>query len=114
MGIERMMVTADFIPGVGGREDSGDVQVPGLSADDKFSATLTSDLDGLEQPALASNKAFNVTTFSTYHFTLASVGYSSRNARDTHTQGVIVLAPKSPTPTPPSGLGAGEAGLRLE
>jgi type IV pilus assembly protein PilX len=97
MGIERTMTDANFIPGPNTDETVDPTNVPGLNPD-TFRTTLTSDLDGAEQPAIWGN---NIRTFSTYHFQLSSIGESARNARTTHTQGVAVLAPKSGNQTPP-------------
>jgi Tfp pilus assembly protein PilX len=89
-GIEQTIATAPYVPG--GPSVTTTAAVAG-SAPDQYTATLTSDLNGAPQPAIWGN-SWN--SFSTYDFTIASVGNSARNAVTTHNQGIAILAPSSP------------------
>jgi type IV pilus assembly protein PilX len=90
-GIEQTLAMGRFdIPQRGAERYAS---VP-ISASEKFSSTLTPDLDGMAQAASWGN-SWN--SFSSYHFAIRSTGESSRGAQATHSQGVARLAPASAT-----------------
>jgi type IV pilus assembly protein PilX len=94
-GIEQTMAMGEFtVPKDPKTEEHTDVQVG--SASEKFSSTLTLDLDGAPQAAIWGN-SWN--SFSTYHFTLVSKGMSARNSETTHKQGIAKLSPFSTSVT---------------
>ncbi len=94
-GIEQTLARGKFVIPKPGKEDHDEVLIS-ASAAEKFSTTLTADLDGMAQPSIWGN-SWN--TFSTYHFAIQSTGMSSRNAQAVHTQGVARLSPFTPSVT---------------
>jgi type IV pilus assembly protein PilX len=58
---------------------------------DQYNFAITSDLNGNGLPLGTPGNSANV--FTTYFFTLQSIGQSSRNSRAVHTQGVSFFAP---------------------
>jgi type IV pilus assembly protein PilX len=94
-GVEQALARGDFVIPKPAREDHNDVLIS-ASATEKFSTTLTADLDGMAQPAAWGN-SWN--SFSTYYFAIQSTGKSSRNAQAVHTQGVARLSPFAPSVT---------------
>ena len=94
-GIEQTLVTGKFVVPKPGQEEHNDVPIAASGAE-KFSTTVTADLDGTALPATWGN-SWN--SFSTYHFTIQSTGKSLRNAQAVHTQGVARLSPYSPSVT---------------
>jgi len=94
-GIEQTLAHGNFVIPKAAREDRNDVLIS-ASAPEKFSTTLTADLDGMAQPATWGN-SWN--SFSTYYFAIQSTGKSSRNAEVVHTQGVARLSPFAPSVT---------------
>ncbi|MEJ0036914.1 MAG: PilX N-terminal domain-containing pilus assembly protein [Gammaproteobacteria bacterium] len=94
-GIEQQMVVGKFLPG-GPEEnpDNGSAAGSTTESSTAYSTRMTSDLDGAPQPAIWGN---DLTSFSTYHFQISSVGTSQRGTTTTHLQGVAVLAPFSPS-----------------
>jgi hypothetical protein len=94
-GIEQTLAVGRFVIPQPGGEVRNDVPVSATGAE-KFSTTLTADLDGTAQPATWGN-SWN--SFSTYHFAIQSIGRSARDAQVIHTQGVARLAPFAPAVT---------------
>lgn len=94
-GIEQTLAIGKFVIPKPDQEEHNDVPIS-ASAEEKFSTTLTADLDGMAQPAIWGN-SWN--SFSTYHFAIQSIGKSSRDAQAVHTQGVARLSPLTPAIT---------------
>jgi type IV pilus assembly protein PilX len=94
-GIEQTISTGKFVVPESHGEHHSNVPIS-ASAAEKYSTTLTADLEGTPQPATWGN-SWN--TFSTYHFAIQSTGQSSRNTVTVHTQGIAILAPFAPSVT---------------
>lgn len=92
-GIERAIATAEFNPGAA---TVGPTTVE-LVRSDKFTTTITPQLNGLALPAIWGT---SWDSFSTYHFEIDSVGESARNARTQNMQGVAIIAPADSTVAP--------------
>jgi Tfp pilus assembly protein PilX len=93
-GIERTLAAGRFVIPQPTPETREDLPVS-TSAAEKYSVTLTADLDGAAQPASWGN---SWTAFSTYHFAIQSTG-KSRDAKAVHMQGVARVSPVSTTVT---------------
>ena len=91
-GIERSLVAGAFVPGAA-NEVASNIPVPN-SATDRYSTTISSDLNGAAFPAIWGN-SWN--SFATYHFTVQSGGTSIRNAVANNVQGIAIIAPADPS-----------------
>jgi Tfp pilus assembly protein PilX len=86
-GIAQAVATANFDPNV-----LAPVALPaGTLGTDTYSAVVTTQAQGLPQPAPGNSW----TTFVGYPFQIVSTGASARGASSLHTQGVTVLSPNS-------------------
>ena len=99
-GVEQSIISGTFNPGAAPQPVAGTVPNTGPPADN-FTGSILPQLGGAPQPAIWGN-SWN--SFSTYHFEIQSTGFSRRNSRTAHQQGIAVIAPSSPSVTGPGGL----------
>ncbi len=98
-GIETALDNGEFVPGAVPERlpATGQEEIPGSGGTSAFVSTITSQLNGAPQPAMWGS---SWDAFSTFHFEIASVGTSVRNATATNNQGVAIIAPQDPTVLP--------------